>query len=66
MNMTAHDIQKQNARLWELVESIDALVSEEMGEWYAVDYSQCPAALSNVAHIRDAINDLQVAESANG
>jgi len=45
-------------RLRELLESLNAIIKEEMGEWYAVEYGYVPIRLSNVAHMRDAITEL--------
>jgi hypothetical protein len=45
----------QNAELQSALESIDALIEEDMGEWFAVEYEYIPTVLSNRAHIRDAI-----------
>ena len=39
----------------ETLESIDALLKEDMGEWYGVEFGHLPIALANRAHIRDAI-----------
>jgi Holliday junction resolvasome RuvABC endonuclease subunit len=42
-------------RLHNLVESLNAIIEEEMGEWYGVEYAYLPVSLSNIAHMRDAI-----------
>ena len=50
------------ARIAELeaaLESIDALIEEDMGEWYAVTIANQPLAYVNRAHIRDYIESLK-------
>jgi hypothetical protein len=42
-----------------LVESLDALIEEEMGDFYAVAYAYLPIAFSNLGHMRDAIDTLK-------
>jgi hypothetical protein len=44
-------------RLHNLVESLNAIIEEEMGEWYGVEYAYLPVSLSNIAHMRDAIHE---------
>ena len=42
-------------RLAETLESISALIEEEMGEWYSVEFAHLPNRFANLAHMRDAI-----------
>jgi len=51
-------LEAENAKLRQTLESIEAIIQDDMGEWYAVEYAHIPTAFSNRAHIRDAINDL--------
>ena len=50
-------LRAENAKLRDALESIDALVAEDMGDWYSVQFAHLPASLANLAHIRDAIQD---------
>ena len=43
----------------ELIESLSAMIEEEMGEWYGISYGHCPVRLSNLAHMRDAIEEFK-------
>src|SRR5258706_412458 len=45
----------------ELIESLDAIIEEEMGEWYSVEYAQLPIRLADIAHMRNAIAKFQKA-----
>ena len=47
----AERIEKQDA----LIQSIDALIQEEMGEWYSVEHGYVPVSMANLSHMRNAI-----------
>lgn len=51
-------LEAENAKLRETLESIEAIIQNDMGDWYDVEYAHIPIAFSNRAHIRDAINEL--------
>lgn len=51
-------LRAENAKLRENIESIEAIIQDDMGDWYDVDYAYIPVAFLNRAHIRDYINDL--------
>ena len=50
------------ARLRGLLESLDAFIEEDMGEWYSVEFAHLPTRYANIAHMRDAIRDELEAE----
>ena len=48
---------ERERKLRELIESIEAVIAEDMGEWHSVEFAHLPVDLANRAHIRDMIND---------
>lgn len=44
-------------RLTNLIESLDTMIEEAMGEWYNIQYGQCPIFYSTLAQMRDAIEE---------
>jgi hypothetical protein len=61
MTLTFQMEDDSAARIAELeaaLTSIDALLEEDMGEWYSVSYEYLPTSYSNRAHIRDHVAEL--------
>lgn len=54
----AETIRRQKDTL----ESLSALIEEQMGDWYAVEFAHLPVAFANLAHMRDAIETLDEEE----
>ncbi len=48
-------LEADKAKLIAALESTDALIEEDMGEWYGIQFAYLPVDYANRAHIRDAI-----------
>ena len=54
---SAPALQKENERLVGVLESIDGLVQEAMGEWYAISSLYLPIQLLELGRMRDLLED---------
>jgi len=48
-------LEAERDELIAALESTDALIEEDMGEWYGVQFAHLPVDYANRAHIRDAV-----------
>ena len=55
--------EKEIQHLTAALESINALIENDMGEWYAVEFAHLPIDYANRAHIRNIIQEVKSHET---